>query len=160
MSIQMDIFLTWSGKIMDIQKKALEIIYDITGIILKWDKNQLSDKEAMDEIVRALATEKENDIEKVVLLDDVEVNKESIGNKKQKSSSVLVQKRVLAPMIVGVVFIAALFGFTESFTNNADIEIVEENQISFEQLDEIPSNIEEQKSAVEEFGNKTISKQD
>ena len=145
---------------MDIQKKALEIIYDITGIILKWDKNQLSDKEAMDEIVRALATEKENDIEKVVLLDDVEVNKESIGNKKQKSSSVLVQKRVLAPMIVGVVFIAALFGFTESFTNNADIEIVEENQISFEQLDEIPSNVEEQKSAVEEFGNKTISKQD
>lgn len=145
---------------MDIQKKALEIIYDITGIVLKWDKNQLSDKEAMDEIVRALASEDENKIEKVVLLDDVEVDKESIARKKEKSSSILVQKKVSAPMVVGVVFLAVMFGFGESFTTNDDIQIVEENQISFEQLDEIPSNGEEHKSVVEEYGNKTISKQD
>lgn len=143
---------------MDIQKKALEIIYDITGIILKWDKNQLSDKEAMDEIVRALASDSENDIEKVVLLDDVEVNNELIENKKKKSSSILVQKKVLAPIMV-IVFFSVLFGLGESFTTNGDIKMVEDNQISFEQLDEIPSNIEDQKSQVEEFGNKTISKQ-
>lgn len=143
---------------MDVQKKALEIIYDITGIVLKWDKKQLSDKEAMREIVSTLSSEKDSDIEKVVLLDDIEVKKEL--NKKEKSSSVLVQKKVLAPMIVGVVFFALLFGFSESITTNEDIKIVEENQISFEQLDEMTSNLEEQNSVVEEFGNKTISKQD
>ena len=45
---------------MDIQKKALQIIYDITGIVIKWDKQQLTDKEAMREIVRTLASEVEN----------------------------------------------------------------------------------------------------
>ena len=40
-------------------------------------------------------------------------------------------------------------------------EIVEEEQISFEQLDETLSNIKEQNySVVEEFSNKTISKKD
>ena len=145
---------------MDVQKKALEIIYDITGIVLKWDKKQLSDKEAMNEIVSTLASEKDSDIEKVVLLDDIEVKKELIENKKDKSSSALIQKKVLAPMIVGVVFFAVLFGFSEYFTSNEDIKIVEENQISFEQLDEMTSNLEEQNSVIEEFGNETISKQD
>ncbi len=45
---------------MDIQRKAYQIIYEITGIILRWDKQQLSDKEAMKEIVRTLASEVDN----------------------------------------------------------------------------------------------------
>ena len=155
---------------MDIKRKAYQIIYDITGTILRWDKQQLSDKEAMKEIVRTLASEADNkeEEEEVVLLKNVEVNKESFDTKnefyeiiKKKSSSVLVQKKVLAPMVIGVIFFAVLIGVTDSFTNNVDIKIVEEEQISFEQLNEKPSNIKEQNnSVVEEFSNKTISKKD
>ncbi len=133
---------------MDIQRKAFQIIYDITGIILRWDKQQLSDKEAMREIVRTLASE-------------VDKNGKFYELKKEKSSSILVQKKVLAPMVIGVVFFAVLFGVTDPFTINDDVKKVEEEQISFEQLDETPSNIKEQNySVVEEFGNKTISKKD
>jgi len=155
---------------MDIKRKAYQIIYDITGTILRWDKQQLSDKEAMKEIVRTLASEADNkeEEEEVVLLKNVEVNKESFDTKnefyeiiKKKSSSVLVQKKVLAPMVIGVIFFAVLIGVTDSFTNNVDIKIVEEEQISFEQLNEKPSNIKEQNnSVVDEFSNKTISKKD
>ncbi len=153
---------------MDFQRKAYKIIYDITGTILRWDKQQLSDKEAMKEIVRTLASEADNKEEEVVLLKNVEVNKESFDTenefyeiKKKKSSSVLVQKKVLAPMVIGVIFFAVLIGVTDSFTNNVDIKIVEEEQISFEQLNEKPSNINEQNnSVVDEFSNKTISKKD
>ncbi len=133
---------------MDIQRKAFQIIYDITGIILRWDKQQLSDKEAMREIVRTLASE-------------VDKNGKFYELRKEKSSSVLVQKKVLAPMVIGVVFFAVLFGVTDPFTINDDVKKVEEEQISFEQLDETPSNIKEQNySVVEEFSNKTISKKD
>ncbi len=133
---------------MDIQRKAYQIIYEITGIILRWDKQQLSDKEAMKEIVRTLASEVDN-------------NGKFYELKKKKSSSVLIQKKVLAPMVIGVVFFAVLFGVADTFTTIDDVKIVEEKQISFEQLDEIPSNVKQQNnSVVEEFNNKTISKKD
>ncbi len=133
---------------MDIQKKAYQIIYEITGIILRWNKQQLSDKEAMREIVRALASEVDN-------------NGKFYELEKKKSSSILIQKKVLAPMVIGVVFFAVLFGVADPFTINDDVKKVEEEQISFEQLDEIPSNIKEQNySVVEEFSNKTIPKKD
>ncbi len=133
---------------MDIQRKAYQIIYEITGIILRWDKQQLSDKEAMKEIVRTLASEVDN-------------NGKFYELKKKKSSSMLIQKKVLAPMVIGVVFFAVLFGVADTFTTIDDVKIVEEKQISFEQLDEIPSNVKQQNnSVVEEFNNKTISKKD
>jgi hypothetical protein len=133
---------------MDIQRKAYQIIYEITGIILRWDKQQLSDKEAMKEIVRTLASEVDN-------------NGKFYELKKKKSSSVLIQKKVLAPMVIGVMFFAVLFGVADTFTTIDDVKIVEEKQISFEQLNEIPSNVKQQNnSVVEEFNNKTISKKD
>jgi hypothetical protein len=133
---------------MDIQRKAYQIIYEITGIILRWDKQQLSDKEAMKEIVRTLASEVDN-------------NGKFYELKKKKSSSILIQKKVLAPMIIGVVFFVVLFGVADTFTTIDDVKIVEEKQISFEQLDETPSNVKQQNnSVVEEFNNKTISKKD
>ncbi|MCH8995956.1 MAG: hypothetical protein QQN54_02395 [Nitrosopumilus sp.] len=133
---------------MDIQGKVYQIIYEITGIILRWDKQQLSDKEAMKEIVRTLASEVDN-------------NGKFYKLKKEKSSSILIQKKVLAPMVIGVVFFAVLFGVAVPFTTIDNVKIVEEKQISFEQLDETPSNVKEQNnSVVEEFSNKTISKKD
>ena len=133
---------------MDIQGKVYQIIYEITGIILRWDKQQLSDKEAMKEIVRTLASEVDN-------------NGKFYKLKKEKSSSILIQKKVLAPMVIGVVFFAVLFGVAVPFTTIDNVKIVEEKQISFEQLDETPSNVREQNnSVVEEFSNKTISKKD
>ncbi len=133
---------------MDIQGKVYQIIYEITGIILRWDKQQLSDKDAMKEIVRTLASEVDN-------------NGKFYELKKEKSSSILIQKKVLAPMVIGVVFFAVLFGVAVPFTTIDNVKIVEEKQISFEQLDETPSNVKEQNnSVVEEFSNKTISKKD
>jgi len=133
---------------MDIRRKAYQIIYEITGIILRWDKQQLSDRDAMKEIVRTLASEVDN-------------NGKFYELKKRKSTSVLIQKKVLAPMVIGVVFFAVLFGVADPFTTIDDVKIVEEKQISFEQLDETPSNIKEQNnSVVEEFSNKTFSKKD
>ena len=133
---------------MDIQGKVYQIIYEITGIILRWDKQQLSDKDAMKEIVRTLASEVDN-------------NGKFYKLKKEKSSSILIQKKVLAPMVIGVVFFAVLFGVAVPFTTIDNLKIVEEKQISFEQLDETPSNVREQNnSVVEEFSNKTISKKD
>lgn len=133
---------------MDIQGKVYQIIYEITGIILRWDKQQLSDKDAMKEIVRTLASEVDN-------------NGKFYELKKEKSSSTLIQKKVLAPMVIGVVFFAVLFGVAVPFTTIDNVKIVEEKQISFEQLDETPSNVKEQNnSVVEEFSNKTISKKD
>ena len=93
---------------MNIQRKAFQIIYDITGIILRWDKQQLSDKEAMKEIVSTIASKADNnEEEEAILLENVELNIESIDDKKEfynlkkeKSSSVLVQKKVLAPMLI------------------------------------------------------------
>jgi len=182
---------------MEIQRKTYRIIYDVTGIILRWNKQQLSDKEAMNEIVRTMTYEGAKNEEDDVFLENVQVNKESIDElwqqeknlskeinqiqkdfknykdfkdqekqlkkelKKKKSSSILVQKKVIAPMVIGVVFFAVLFGVTEPFTTNQDIKIVEEEQISFEQLDETSSNIKEQNNSVEEeLSNKTISKID
>ncbi|MCH8860525.1 MAG: hypothetical protein IH843_05240, partial [Thaumarchaeota archaeon] len=56
---------------------------------------------------------------------------------------------------------AVLFGVAVPFTTIDNVKIVEEKQISFEQLDETPSNVKEQNnSVVEEFSNKTISKKD
>ena len=133
---------------MDIQGKVYQIIYEITGIILRWDKQQFSDKDAMKEIVRTLASEVDN-------------NGKFYKLKKEKSSSILIQKKVLAPMVIGVVFFAVLFGVAVPFTTIDNVKIVEEKQISFEQLDETPSNVREQNnSVVEEFSNKTISKKD
>lgn len=133
---------------MDIQGKVYQIIYEITGIILRWDKQQLSDKDAMKEIVRTLASEVDN-------------NGKFYELKKEKSSSILIQKKVLAPMVIGVIFFAVLFGVAVPFTTIDNVKIVEEKQISFEQLDETPSNVKEQNnSVVEEFSNKTISKKD
>ena len=54
-----------------------------------------------------------------------------------------------------------MFGVAVPFTTIDNVKIVEEKQISFEQLDETPSNVKEQNnSVVEEFSNKTISKKD
>ena len=129
---------------MDLQKKALQIIYDITGIVLKWDKQQLSDKEAMKEIVRTLASEVENN-EKF--------------NVKKKSYPFKIEKKILAPLAITAVFFAVIF-VANPFAIE-DVMISEDVEIKFEQQNEISSNIDEiPKNSVEEFYNKTISKQD
>lgn len=132
---------------MDIQKKALQMIYDITGIVIKWDKQQLSDKEAMREIVRTLASEVENN-EK-----SYEANK--------KFNPLKIQKKFLAPMAISLVFFVALF-VSNPFAMYEDSIIANEKEIKFEQLNEVPTKIDEASKNIanEEFGNQTISKQD
>ena len=132
---------------MDVQKKALQIIYDITGIILKWDKQQLSDKEAMREIVRTLASEVDND--------------ERFYDVKKKFPLFRIEKKVLAPLAITAVFFVVLFA-VNPFAMYDDTIITEDTKINFEQQNEIPSNIDKtpKNSVIEEFSNKTISRED
>ena len=130
---------------MDIQKKALQIIYDITGIVIKWDKQQLTDKEAMREIVRTLASEVENN-EKFYEVD-------------KKVNPLRMDKKIIVPVAISMVFFAVLF-VANPFTIYEENVIAENSEIRFEQLNEIPDKIDEMGLKDEEFGNKTISKQD
>lgn len=132
---------------MDIQKKALQMIYDITGIVIKWDKQELSDKEAMRKIVRTLASEVENN-EKFY-----EINK--------KFNPLKIQKKYLAPVAISLVFFVVLF-VSNPFAMYEDSIIANDKEIKFEQLNEVPTKIDEAPKNIvnEEFGNQTISKQD
>ena len=126
---------------MDIQKKALEIIYEITGIVLKWDKQQLSDKEAMREIVKTLANEAEN-------------------YEKKKANSIK-NRKILAPLAIGVIVFTVFF-ISDPFSMYNETVLTENSEIKFEQLNEIPVRSDEipKKSVIEEFDNQTISKLD
>ena len=133
---------------MNIQEKAFHIIYDIIGVVIKWDKNQLSDKEAMNDIVDILAShaedEKENEIKSM-----------------KKLNSFKFQKKLIAPLAISVIFIGILFGtgnLNHIFTIPETQTPVKENKIGFEQLNEAPSDINEKiinNTTVEEFSNMT-----
>lgn len=131
---------------MDIQKKALQIIYDITGIVIKWDKQQLSDKDAMREIVKTLASEVEND--------------KNFYSENKKSNSLLLKKKILAPLAISMVFIAVFFGINPVVFDEESI-ITENSKIGFEQQNDVPLIDQTPKEIIiEEFSNRTISKQD
>ena len=131
---------------MDIQKKALKIIYDITGIILKWDKHQLSDKDAMREIVKTLASEVEKD--------------KRFNDEKRQFHPLRMEKRILVPLAITAVFFGVLF-VANPFALENEAIITEDAEIRFEQLNEIPSKIDKipKNLVVEKFDNQTISNQ-
>ena len=127
---------------MNIQKKAFQLVYDIIGIILRWDKNQLSDKEAISEIVDILASDAQNDEELVQKI-------------KKKKSNFLQQK--LNPLVIGAVSIVILFMAITPFVGILNIENTmpaEEPKIVFEQMDEMQSDVKEKiqnRTVIEEF---------
>jgi hypothetical protein len=133
---------------MNIQEKAFHIIYDIIGVVIKWDKNQLSDKEAMNGIVDILAShaedEKENEIKNIKKLDYFKF-----------------QKKLVAPLAISVIFVGILFGtgiLNHIFTIPETQTSVNENKVGFEQLNEDPSDTNEKilnNTTVEEFSNIT-----
>ena len=131
---------------MNIQKKAFQLIYDIIGIILRWDKNQLSDKEAMSQIVDILASDTQNDEELVQKIE-------------KKKSNFLQQK--LNPLVIGAVSIVILFMAITPFIGILDNENTmpdEEPKIVFEQMEEMQSDVEEKiqnRTVIEEFENIT-----
>lgn len=133
---------------MNIQEKAFHIIYDIIGVVIKWDKNQLSDKEAMNGIVDILAShaedEKENEIKNI-----------------KKLNYFKFQKKLVAPLAISVIFVGILFGtgiLNHIFTIPETQTSVNENKVGFEQLNEDPSDTNEKilnNTTVEEFSNIT-----
>lgn len=133
---------------MNIQEKAFHIIYDIIGVVIKWDKNQLSDKEAMNGIVDILAShaedEKENEIKNI-----------------KKLNYFKFQKKLVAPLAISVIFVGILFGtgiLNHIFTIPETQTSVNENKVGFEQLNEDPSDANEKilnNTTVEEFSNIT-----
>ena len=125
-----------------IQKKAFQIIYDIVGIVLKWDKKQLSDNEAMKEIVKTLESDVEND--------------DRFFDVKEKSYHFILKKKILSSLAITTVFFVVFFVANPFFMDDESI-ITEDNAIRFEQLNEIPLKTDEpqKNSTIEEFGNKT-----
>ena len=131
---------------MDIKIKAFQIIYDVIGIVLRWDKNQLSDKEAMKEIVEILASQTEND---------------EFNNVKKKKKFNSFQKKLIAPLAIGVVFSVILFVAVIPlgvFTNIETQLPTEDNKIGFKQLEENAYDVTEKiqnNTTIEKFSNIT-----
>jgi len=131
---------------MDIKIKAFQIIYDVIGIVLRWDKNQLSDKEAMKEIVEILASQADN---------------EEYNNLKKKKKFNSFQKKLVAPLAISTVFSVILFVAVIPLGIFTDIELqlpTEDSKIGFEQLEENPYDVTEKiqnNTTIEEFSNIT-----
>lgn len=131
---------------MDIKIKAFQIIYDVIGIVLRWNKNQLSDKEAMKEIVEILASQADN---------------EEYNNLKKKKKFNSFQKKLVAPLAISTVFSVILFVAVIPLGIFTNIELqlpTEDSKIGFEQLEENPYDVTEKiqnNTTIEEFSNIT-----
>ena len=131
---------------MDIKIKAFQIIYDVIGIVLRWNKNQLSDKEAMKEIVEILASQADN---------------EEYNNLKKQKKFNSFQKKLVAPLAISAVFSIILFVAVIPLGIFTNIELqlpTEDSKIGFEQLEENPYDVTEKiqnNTTVEEFSNIT-----
>ena len=131
---------------MDIKIKAFQIIYDVIGIVLRWNKNQLSDKEAMKEIVEILASQADN---------------EEYNNLKKKKKFNSFQKKLVTPLAISTVFSVILFVAVIPlgvFTNIETQLPIEDSKIGFEQLEENPYDVTEKiqnNTTIEEFSNIT-----
>jgi len=130
---------------MDIKIKAFHIIYDIIGIVLRWNNNQLSDKEAMNEIVEILASQVENN---------------EFNNVKKKKKFISFQKKLVIPLTMSAVFSIILFValFPIGIFTNIETQLPsEESNIGFEQLDENSdySTKIQNNTIIEEFSNIT-----
>ena len=131
---------------MDIKIKAFQIIYDVIGIVLRWNKNQLSDKEAMKEIVEILASQADN---------------EEYNNLKKKKKFNSFQKKLVTPLAISTVFSVILFVAVIPLGIFTDIEPqlpTEDSKIGFEQLEENPYDVTEKiqnNTTIEEFSNIT-----
>jgi len=131
---------------MDIKIKAFQIIYDVIGIVLRWNKNQLSDKEAMKEIVEILASQADN---------------EEYNNLKKKKKFNSFQKKLVAPLAISAVFSVILFVAVIPLGIFTNIELqlpTEDSKIGFEQLEENPYDVTEKiqnNTTIEEFSNIT-----
>jgi len=131
---------------MDIKIKAFQIIYDVIGIVLRWDKNQLSDKEDMKEIVEILASQADHD---------------EFNNIKKKKKFNSFQKKLVAPLAISAVFSVILFVAVIPlgiFTNIETQLPTEDSKIGFEQLEENPYDVTEKiqnNTTIEEFSNIT-----
>jgi hypothetical protein len=133
---------------MNIQEKAFHIIYDIIGVVIKWDKNELSDKDAMNGIVDILASHAEDE------------NENEVKNMK-KLNYFKFRKKLVAPIAISVIFIGIFFGIgilNHIFPITETQTSVNENKIGFEQLNENTSNKKEKilnNTTIEEFSNIT-----
>jgi len=129
---------------MDIKIKAFHIIYDIIGIVLRWNNNQLSDKEAMNEIVEILASQVENN---------------EFNNVKKKKKFISFQKKLVIPLTMSAVFSIILFValFPIGIFTNIETQLPsEESNIGFEQLDEnsdYSTKKIQNNTTIEEFSN-------
>ena len=131
---------------MDIKIKAFQIIYDVIGIVLRWDKNQLSDKEAMKEIVEILASQADNG---------------EFNNTKKKKKFNSFQKKLVTPLAISTVFSVILFVAVIPagvFINIEPQLPTKDSEIGFEQLEENPYDVTEKiqnNTTIEEFSNIT-----
>jgi hypothetical protein len=143
---------------MNIQEKAFHIIYNIIEVVIKWDKNQLSDKEAMNGIVSILAFHAEDLSEK----EREQIRKKILKNENEiKKQNHIKFQKIVPPIAISVIFIGVLFGtgiLNNFFILPENQTSVNEKKIGFEQLNEPRSDKKEKilnSTIIEEFSNIT-----
>ncbi len=115
---------------MSVQDRACRIVRDVIGIVLDWNTQQISDKDAMKEITRSLLIDKEEKKEEIV---EVKKDKKLFQNFK-------FGKKLVPPLIISGFFILVVVGIVNPYEVISNFEVNTSTEEKLIQLREIPTD--------------------
>ncbi len=115
---------------MNLQRRAIRITRDVIGIVLDWNTQQISDKDAMKEITRSLLIDKEEKKEEIV---EVKKDKKLFQNFK-------FGKKLVPPLIISGFFIHVVVGIVNPYEVISNFEVDTSTEEKLIQLREIPTD--------------------
>ena len=115
---------------MSVQDRACRIVRDVIGIVLDWNTQQISDKDAMKEITRSLLIDKEEKKEEIV---EVKKDKKLFQNFK-------FGKKLVPPLIISGFFILVVVGIVNPNEVISNFEVNTSTEEKLIQLREIPTD--------------------
>ncbi len=115
---------------MSVQDRACRIVRDVIGIVLDWNTQQISDKDAMKEITRSLLIDKEEKKEEIV---EVKKDKKLFQNFK-------FGKKLVPPLIISGFFILVVVGIVNPYEVISNFEVDTSTEEKLIQLREIPTD--------------------
>jgi hypothetical protein len=115
---------------MSLQDRACRIVRDVIGIVLDWNTQQISDKDAMKEITRSLLIDKEEKKEEIV---EVKKDKKLFQNFK-------FGKKLVPPLIISGFFILVVVGIVNPYEVISNFEVNTSTEEKLIQLREIPTD--------------------
>jgi len=116
---------------MSVQDRACRIVRDVIGIVLDWNTQQISDKDAMKEITRSLLIDKEE----VKKEEKVEVKKD-----KKLFQNFKFGKKLVPPLIISGFFILVVVGIVNPYEVISNFEVDTSTEEKLIQLREIPTD--------------------